>query len=74
MGCKFGIIFLACRLYGPENYYDEVDIFAYLIVCVLCVGCSQDIGSSTSVCGPTTRGVQAREKGEVCRGNLMLPP
>ena len=40
-------------------------ILAYFdCCCVICVVCSQDIGSSSSVCGPATRGIQTREKGE----------
>ena len=58
MGCKF------------ENWLDEsvalkYYIFAYFnCCCIICVACSQDIGSSSSVCGPATRGIQTREKGE----------
>ena len=57
MGCKF------------ENWLDESValkyIFAYFDYCyIICVVCSQDIGSSSSVCGPAARGIQTREKGE----------
>ena len=55
MGCKF------------ENWLDASVALKYLRIyycCIICVVSSQDIGSSSSVCRPAARGLQAREKGE----------